>query len=293
MTRRAGLPARVWFATFAVVLGVSCARTIELGSDQSAQSAGGTGGGGEGGTGVTCEIATCRGMEYVCGNCKDDDGDGLVDAEDPDCTGPCDHREDSLSVGIPAPDTGSCKEDCYFDRSPGSGDDGCRFSYRCDPLSIEPNFPPSGDPACSYDEAANIPGGTETCEDLRNSQPASCAEICGPLVPNGCDCFGCCELPAGSGMHVFIGSNVNGVETCTQARVTDPAACQPCTPVDSCLNECLPCETCVGRPLPLPDCDETMGEACPASYDSCGQDVVGGCGQGSYCVTGCCIPEPR
>jgi hypothetical protein len=297
MTSSAGPTARHGqLLGYALALGIaaSCARTIEIGSDQIMQAVGGAAGSGDsGGAPGNCEVAYCRGKKAACGNCDDDDGDGKVDAEDPECTGPCDDREDSLSVGIQSENAGGCQEDCYFDRGNGPGNDGCRFSHACDMRSVGPDYPPTGDPACVYDESTKVSGGSETCEELRTLQPESCAEICGPLTPNGCDCFGCCELPAGSGAYVWLGSSTNGVETCDQTKVDDPTACRRCTPVDACLNRCEPCETCVGRPAPLPSCDETMGAACPAGYDACGGTVGTDCDAASYCVTGCCIPEPR
>src|SRR5262245_60451209 len=44
--------------------------------------------------------AACQGHVYACGNTIDDDGDGLIDAQDPDCLGPCDNTEDSYFGGI-------------------------------------------------------------------------------------------------------------------------------------------------------------------------------------------------
>jgi hypothetical protein len=300
MKRGAGVPARVRVIALGLCLGLglgsSCTRTIELGSDQIAQATGGSAGASDSGgaAGIACVVATCRGSTpYACGNCDDDDLDGKVDAEDPECTGPCDDREDSLSVGIDSENAANCQEDCYFDRGRGPGNDGCRFSHRCDRLSMAPDYPPTGEAACVYDEATKLPGGSETCEELRTTQPASCNEICGPLTPNGCDCFGCCELPAGSGSYVWLGSNSSGGERCSFETLGDPTICRACTPVPSCLNRCEPCETCVGRPAPLPSCDETSGEPCAAVHSPCNQPTVGGCGDGSYCVTGCCIPEPR
>jgi hypothetical protein len=263
----------------------ACSRDIPLGSDQAAVGAGtagstaGRGGqagvGGEAGAGnPTCVPASCRGKTYACGNCKDDDGDGLIDALDPECTGPCDNLENSLDVGLPGSGSGSCDKDCFFDRGNGAGNDGCRFSSRCDPLSVAPDYPPSGDAACSYDEATKVPGGSGTCADLRATQAPACADVCGPLTPNGCDCFGCCELPAGGGAYLSLATGL------------------ACTPVDACLNRCDPCESCVGRPEPLPSCAGS-GPACTTDYQPCDAAGVSLCRGTDYCITGCCIPQPR
>ena len=140
---------------------------------------------------------------------------------------------------------------------------------------MAPDYPPSGDSKCAYDEGAKIPGTSASCSDLRVEQPAGCLEGCGPLTPNGCDCFGCCELPAGGGSYIWLETSL------------------PCTPVDACLNRCDPCETCVGRPDPLPSCGDTGGSACSTGYRGCGGTEEERCQVGAYCITGCCIPEPR
>jgi hypothetical protein len=224
---------------------------------------------------ATCDDSPCNGKVYECGNCDDDDGDGRIDAEDPECTGPCDNVESSLSVGLPGESSVACQQDCYFDSGNGAGAGDCRFSQRCDPLAIAPDYPPTGESDCAYDESAKIPGTSETCSDLRAAQPAGCLETCGPLTPNGCDCFGCCELPAGGGAYVWLETSL------------------PCTPVEICLNHCDPCEVCVGRPEPLPSCGDTGGSACSTAYRPCGGADEERCLAGAYCITGCCIPEPR
>jgi len=281
--------------------GGGCARELTLGSDQvtnpvaagaAAGSAGVAGSGAAGSAGAggsagiagsgnvsgaageaPCVVSQCRGKTYACGNCMDDDHDGLIDAEDPECTGPCDNLEESLAVGLPGESSAACQEDCYFDSGNGAGSEDCRYSLRCDRLAVAPDYPPSGDSSCSYDENAKIPGTSASCSELYDTQPAGCAETCGPLTPNGCDCFGCCELPAGSGSFLWLETSL------------------PCTPVPGCLNKCDPCEACVGRPEPLPSCTDTSG-AC-TGYRTCGGATEERCQPGAYCITGCCIPEPR
>jgi hypothetical protein len=63
--------------------------------------------------------------------------------------------------------------------------------------------------------------------------------------------------------------------------------------VRACQNDCGPCETCVGRPEPLPSCGNASAEQCPTGYRPCGQPGNEPCQVSAYCVTGCCIPEPR
>src|SRR5690242_6920212 len=55
---------------------------------------------GDGGTRV-CFQATCQGKLYACGDCMDNDGDGKVDADDPDCLGPCQNSETGFFGNIP------------------------------------------------------------------------------------------------------------------------------------------------------------------------------------------------
>jgi len=312
MSRRALRTASAcWVAAALVAAG--CSRDIPLGYDvtnagapsgaaghsgagMAGQSVGGSGGvpiaqgGAAGAPERECVPATCHGMKYACGDCMDNDHDGKIDAEDPECTGPCDDLEDSFDVGLPGSGSDKCSQDCFFDNGNGAGNDGCRFSHQCDPLSVAPDYPPTGSAACAYDENANVPGGNGSCADLRLDQAASCASVCGPLTPNGCDCFGCCELPAGSFHFIGLGAAAS-TTPCTIDNLDDPQACPVCTQVKSCTNPCDPCESCVGRPEPLASCAGTP--ACPDTLKQC--DFAGPklCLQGYYCVTGCCVAEPR
>src|SRR5688572_4184269 len=81
---------------------------LVVGSEASTGSVGGsagnggatsTTGSGEGGgpAGGGPDLArVCRGGIYECGDAIDNDGDGRVDAEDPECTGSCDEVEVSF-----------------------------------------------------------------------------------------------------------------------------------------------------------------------------------------------------
>ncbi len=241
----------------------------------------------------TCQPVSCQGKIFRCGDCIDNDGDGAVNAEDSQCLGPCDDTEDSLFLDLPGGNGGGCREDCYFDRNSGSGNDGCRYSASCDPLSVAPDYPPSGSSSCALVESGTVPGLGATCDELAASQPQACLDACLPLTPNGCDCFGCCELPAGSQRYVWLGSSAtNGQGTCTEDVLDDPSLCRPCTPVPSCFNDCGPCEVCAGRPTPDPSCNGG-GPRCTLGRPACGQIGEAACNAGSYCITGCCIPEPR
>jgi len=283
------------------LLAYGCGQTVEVGRDD-ALNAGGVAGSAAGNLALgglagvnalggssaqagapACAVTNCRGKPYQCGNCSDDDGDGLVDALDPDCLGPCDDDELGLSTGLSGSQSAACKQDCYFDGDSGAGNDKCEWNHACDPLSVAPDYPPSGEARCKFD--ANM--GAD-CDALQAAQSQTCLDACLPLVPNGCDCFGCCELPGGSGEFHFIGVG-SGAQGCQRATLDDPLACPPCTQVKSCLNDCGKCETCVDK-LPDPSCNP--GSACPDGAAECGPQKP--CEFGDYCVTGCCrrAPEP-
>ncbi|MEZ4371578.1 MAG: hypothetical protein R3B07_12170 [Polyangiaceae bacterium] len=277
----------------------------------SAGTTAGTGAGGGGG----CVVTQCQNHVYACGNCLDDDNDGKIDSEDPDCLGPCDNTEDSYDSGISGGNEAPCKMDCYFDQDTGNND-GCYWSHECDKLSAAPNYYPSGDSACEYDANANIPGTSKGCSELESGQDPMCESYCGPLTPNGCDCFGCCELPAGGGKYVYLGSeDMLKNPTCTKEDVNDPTKCHPCTPVPSCLNTCEECELCIGKDK-LPDSCNPPGTGgtggtgsggsagqgaggtggsgqCAAGVQPCGLAGQAPCPSAYYCVTGCCIEAPR
>jgi hypothetical protein len=294
-------------ALVAILVSVGCSSDIELGRDLgSAMSKGGSagsagaGGSGVGGTSGTsgtgggeCQVTLCQGKGYACGNCLDDDEDGAVDSDDIYCTGPCDNSESSFAIDIRGGAGPVCKQDCFFDSDVGSGNDGCNWSHTCDPVAVAPDYPPSGDSACAYDENAPIPGMAASCADVRSAQEPMCADTCGPLVPNGCDCFGCCELPAASGRFVWLGSESAGSSGCTEEGLDDPSVCHPCTQVPSCVNPCDPCEICVGRTAPDPSCMSGGVPTCPTGMATCGVEDGPRCSSGAYCITGCCVPEPR
>lgn len=230
-----------------------------------------------------CVVVSCGGAARECGDCSDDDGDGWIDASDPECLGPCDDSEGELFSGATTNITGSCRADCYFDLNSGSGDDGCNWSYRCDPRSVAPEFYPTGSPMCEHDATlATCNGGVP---------PESCQSSCRPLTPNGCDCFGCCELPAASGRFVWIGA-VDEASHCELTSSADPSACRPCTPVLGCQNACDECELCVGKATLPPSCSEAAGPSCPSGVRSCDPRALGACGPLAYCITGCCMPLP-
>lgn len=256
----------------------------------------GTGGTGTGGTGASggCYPALCPdGNSYGCGDCVDNDLDGLVDDQDPECLGPCDGTEGPiLLTGTPGETGNQCGADCYFDRGNGSGSGECKWDRRCDPL-----YPKDG---CPYDP--DLIGALNYCPD---QQPELCESTCGELTPNGCDCFGCCTFPELNGGYVFLGSFEGNTGTCTLSDLNNPDLCRPCTPAGNCLNTCERCEICLGKPTIPEDCfpgtGGTGGSAgtggtggsggslrCPTGKQECGLPGDNPCPAGSFCLTGCC-----
>ena len=294
--KRVVLPA---IAMFAVALSFSgCNAEVEVGMDRlvntgaSSGSGGATGGGatggGAGGSGgaTECMPASCgKSTTWRCGNCMDDDADGLIDSADPDCVGACDDTEDSFDSGIPGQNSGNCSQDCYFDRDSGNGNDGCSWTHSCDELSVDPIFAPSGMTQCEYE-----PG--TICDELRTSQNAMCLDTCLPLTPNGCDCFGCCELPAGGGTFIWLGSTMAGAGSCDRDSLDDELRCKRCTPVESCFNACEHCELCAGKTELPADCTGGAETQCAPFLQPCGGNTGLTCPVDSYCITGCCVAIP-
>jgi hypothetical protein len=254
----------------------------------------------------TCIQTSCAGHLLECGDCTDNDRDGVVDSHDPECLGPCDNTEGpGLNAGIGGETGGPCAADCYFDFGNGPGNDDCHWDHRCDPLAVPPNFPPEG-PGCAFEERRV---GGRDCPD---TQSEMCLDVCRPITPNGCDCFGCCTFdalagtgPGGADGFVWIGAlGSDGEGTCTFADIDDPMACPPCTPVADCFNDCGRCELCVGRETLPPDCFPSDGGGadvpgldggtpelrCPVGVTPCGLPGNAECTADEYCITGCCQP---
>ncbi|MFO7566983.1 MAG: hypothetical protein R6X02_30340 [Enhygromyxa sp.] len=207
----------------------------------------------------------CNGKIYECGDELDNDMDGFIDLADPECISPCDDNEASFKTDLPGQNN-DCKSDCYFDSNSGAGDDKCEWNLKCDPQN------PGAEIGCEYDPNLDE-------QKCGLEMPPECLEFCVPLVPNGCDCFGCCEI---NGQFIYL----DGAE-CSLANLD---ACQSCTFFENCNNPCMPedCELCFGQdPSELPE--ECGGEpTCPDGLDPCLVDNE--CMEGWFCQTGCCIP---
>lgn len=209
--------------------------------------------------------AYCGKRACSCADGADNDGDGVTDGLDPECTGAFDDDETSFATGQPFKQQ-ACR-DCYWDANNGSGDDGCRYPVEC--LS-DPGFVGRGN--CS------------SCEVTSN-----CQTSCEARTPNGCDCFGCCGVAKQSGELIHI----QLVDTCTLAKADDTTACPRCTPSASCDNPCGRCELCLGKTVAdLPaDCRTSSGPGyvCDEGRDLCSSTTP--CAYGFYCHQGCCLVD--
>ena len=242
--------------------------------------------------GGICYTASCAGKVYACGNCLDDDGDGLIDSQDPDCLGPCHNDESSFDLGIPGGGHGNCDSiECYYDSNSGRGNDDCVYSLTCDPL--EP------DQACSY--SGKAVGETALCPA---QQSQTCIDTCRTITPNGCDCFGCCTvtLSGGGTRDIFLGSELSTGKVCSLENADDPVACRACTKNPSCDKPCGTCQLCLGKDTLPPECFDggvTLPDGgmipdggslqCPGGEQPCGLPGQAACDPGLYCLTGCCV----
>ncbi|MBK8262887.1 MAG: hypothetical protein IPK80_16315 [Nannocystis sp.] len=213
-----------------------------------------------------CEVVVCdKGKVWQCGDCMDNDGDGLVDIADPDCLSPCHNDEATFGSGLPGDNMDPCNQDCYFDGNSGAGDDNCNWSLKCDPNS------PGGE-TCPYDP------GYKNCPMEQSEQ---CVGFC--QAPNGCDCFGCCTIELdGESYDIFLGD-----PNCSSQTIE---TCQTCTKNDQCDNVCIPenCELCFGQSELPPGCEEpSCDDKDPCKVDAMGND---NCPAGTFCSTGCCVP---
>ena len=261
--------------------GGSVAGAGHTGSAGNAGLAGTSGGqgGGSGGSNLGVDAGGKITIGHTqCSDGIDNDGDGFIDYADPECVGPNDNDESSFATGIPGDNVDACKQDCFFDGNSGMGDDHCLWQLKCDPLSHEAS--------CPYDPSYAAQHTTECSTSASQSQ--TCIDNCRKMVPNGCDCFGCCLIPGAP-------NAIRLAATCTAAKFNDPIACPPCTQVTQCMNTCDRCELCVGKTSVPADCGPTptdSGGGTPtcSGYPSCIPGPDPGCPDGSSCVTGCCLP---
>jgi len=211
-----------------------------------------------------------------CSDGIDNDMDGKTDYNDPECVGPLDNDESTYATGIPGDNIDACKQDCFFDGNSGMGDDGCLWQLKCDPMTTNAS--------CPYDQAY-AESHTSECS-LSSSQSQKCIDACQKLVPNGCDCFGCCAVPGAP-------TPIRLANTCTAKDFGDPAKCPPCTQVTQCMTPCGHCDYCIGKETLPADCATDGGTpyTCPGGLPACG-GMYGidptMCPTDTGCITGCC-----
>ncbi|MDB4975856.1 MAG: hypothetical protein JWN48_4197 [Myxococcaceae bacterium] len=210
-------------------------------------------------------VSLCGEAPCACSNGRDDDLDGLIDGFDPECTSPTDQFEDSFATGVHGEDQTTKCQDCFFDDNSGGGDDGCARAH-----------------SCALDGTSSSgTGGCKQCE----VEPL-CATRCEPLVPNGCDCFGCCAVfRGGIETHILLS------ESCSVRALGDPTKCTPCLQALDCLNPCGRCELCPGRgPGELPsDCRQPAGGPGYSCDEAALCESTDDCTPGHYCQQGCCL----
>jgi len=219
------------------------------------------------GDGPACVPGTTQ-----CTNCLDDDADGFTDGFDIECTGSYDNDEGSFDTARTGDNGNVQRQDCFFDGNSNSTDDGCDLHSCCELLVCPADFP--GPP---FNETTDCPAIT-----------TACAAFCEPLVPPGCDCFGCCTVcPGGTCIDIYIHPAVS--PDCDADTLSDPVACPRCTPNTACGQPCggSTCVLCPGQTvadLP-PSC--SGGPACPDAEAPCARNSD--CATNQFCAGGCCV----
>ena len=216
--------------------------------------------------------ARCVPGETECTDCVDNDGDGLVDGFDPECTGGKDDLEDSFGTGIAGDNSDLARQDCFFDGNSGAGgDDGCDVHVCCELVTCP----------------ANLPGPPFDPTECATPVTQECVDNCLPLAPPGCDCFGCCTVCDGPTCYdIYVQPTV--AAACDQEVLDDPTKCPRCTKNDACAQPCgaADCILCPGQqPSDLPD--TCTGTSCPSGQTTCA--TTDDCGAAQFCAAGCCI----
>ncbi len=205
-------------------------------------------------------VASCGNVACACSNGLDDDGDGLVDGFDPECSAAFDNHEDSFATGVHGEGQDQKCQDCFFDDDSGGA---CKRAR-----------------SCALDGTDS--SGTGACRSC--AIEAACTESCLPRVPNGCDCYGCCQVwRAGAPAATVLLS-----ARCSLAALDDASLCTRCVQAADCLNPCGDCELCTGRGLG--DLPARCGNAAVCE-GGLGCTLGADCPALQYCLQGCCVPS--
>ena len=263
---------------FAIAMLVACGHHNNGNGDSDANSSSM----GDGGIDAPPFSGKCDPNGPQCANCKDDDGDGLIDGFDPECTGPNDNDEKTFATGDPGDNKDPVMQDCFFDGNSGAGNDGCNIHVCC---------------LLGAKTVAQCPVGAnrynpDDCPPPLGKTPISqqCIDTCGKLTPPGCDCFGCCTIcvpntTPSQCYDVVINPVVSG---CAPDVLSDPTKCLRCTKSTQCgPSPCggMTCILCPGQdPGDLPP--GCTGATCPTGQQACSN---GECPTGTYCSNGCCV----
>ena len=221
--------------------------------------------------------ALCGNRACKCADDKDNDRDGLIDGLDPECTTPVDDNEETFATRDPKRPLNEC-EDCFWDDNALAEDDGCTYPSECrsEGPTAMPGPPVMAPPAAMMCRSCEI--------------TPRCVDTCRSHTPNGCDCFGCCEVTGRDGEVV----NVVLSDECSVKEVNKMNKCPPCVPNLDCFNPCGTCEICFGKTQESLAASCTDGGAgdpsspqCDDGYQTCSENDA--CPEGFYCVLGCCM----
>jgi hypothetical protein len=205
------------------------------------------------GDGVDVRSLDCAGEACACSNGVDDDGDGRVDSEDPQCVAPFDDDEASWATGIPGDNNGSnASSECFFDGNSGAGNDpGCPTPNGCD---------------------------CRGCCDIDLDGDGTRERV---LLQDTCD-----YAPAG-GARGEDGGACRSDGTCAAGLSCLGGFCSPCeacefsTEAGCAPNPCDLGEVCVGDD-PSAECPD--GTPC-LHHQECERAL----GEDFWCQTGCCV----
>ena len=145
-----------------------------------------------------------------CSDGNDNDGDGKIDYDDPECVGPLDNDESSFATGIPGDNMDACKQDCFFDGNSGAGDDHCDWQLKCDPQSVENK--------CPYDSSTRRSTRRSARCRRRSRRPASTSAASWSRTAATASAAAWSRAPP---------TPIRLAATCTAADFGDPAKCPP------------------------------------------------------------------